>query len=104
VVIIEGPAETLSHIQLMAIDPPSEHHQQQVKRLKQRGLAAEYIGSRAIVAHHAIGRLSGGADGGRYLLEVREKYCDKHTLAALGASYRGPACGGRHVQCVGQNG
>ena len=27
--------EVVDHIQLMAVDPPSEHHQQQVKRLKQ---------------------------------------------------------------------
>src|SRR5450631_1280381 len=29
--------EVVDHIQLMAVDPPSEHHQQQVKRLTQRG-------------------------------------------------------------------
>jgi hypothetical protein len=29
--------EVVDHIQLMAVDLPSEHHQQQVKRLKQRG-------------------------------------------------------------------
>jgi hypothetical protein len=26
--------EVVNHIQLMAVEPPSEHHQQQVKRLK----------------------------------------------------------------------
>ena len=26
--------QVVNHIQLMAVDPPSEHHQQQVKRLK----------------------------------------------------------------------
>jgi hypothetical protein len=36
--------EILDHVQLMAVDPPGEYHEQQVKRLKRWEHCSKYTG------------------------------------------------------------
>ena len=47
--------EIVDDVQLMTVDLSSEHHQQQIKRLKQGRHGAEYIDASAIVAHKGVG-------------------------------------------------